>query len=127
MSGAALLKKLETNLEGIRGRLTPDALMSKLTWFQVGGPADVLFQPADEDDLALFLKQLPEDIPVMVVGVGSNLLVRDGGVDGVVIRLSAKGFGMAEDLGDNRIMAGAAIPDKRLAAKALELGRSTCD
>lgn len=122
MSGAALLKKLEPNLEGIRGRLTPDALMSKLTWFQVGGPADVLFQPADEDDLALFLQQLPEDIPVMVVGVGSNLLVRDGGVDGVVIRLSAKGFGMAEEAGDNRIMAGAAIPDKRLAAKALELG-----
>ena len=122
MSGEALLKKLSPNLEGVRGRLTPDALMSKLTWFQVGGPADILFQPADEDDLTLFLRQLPDDIPVTVVGVGSNLLVRDGGLEGVVIRLSAKGFGMAEDIGDNRIMAGAAIPDKRLAAKALELG-----
>ena len=122
MSGEALLKKLETNLEGVRGRLTPDALMSKLTWFQVGGPADILFQPADEEDLALFLNRLPEEIPVMVVGVGSNLLVRDGGVEGVVIRLSAKGFGMAEDLGNNRLLAGAAIPDKRLSAKALELG-----
>ena len=122
MSGEALLKKLETNLEGVRGRLTPDALMSKLTWFQVGGPADILFQPADEEDLAFFLSRLPQEIPVMVVGVGSNLLVRDGGVEGVVIRLSAKGFGMAEDLGKNRILAGAAIPDKRLAAKALELG-----
>lgn len=122
MSGQALLKKLEPKLKGIKGRFTPDALMSKLTWFQVGGPADILFQPADEDDLALFLKQLPDEIPVMVVGVGSNLLVRDGGVEGVVIRLSAKGFGMAEDISDNRIMAGAAIPDKRLAAKALELG-----
>jgi len=122
MSGEALLKKLSPNLEGVRGRLTPDALMSKLTWFQVGGPADILFQPADEDDLTLFLRQLPDDIPVLVVGVGSNLLVRDGGLEGVVIRLSAKGFGMAEDIGDNRIMAGAAIPDKRLAAKALELG-----
>lgn len=122
MSGAALLENLKPRLEGVRGRLTPDALMSKLTWFQVGGPADILFQPADEDDLALFLKQLPEEIPVMVVGVGSNLLVRDGGIEGVVVRLSAKGFGMAEELGDNRILAGSAIPDKRLAAKALELG-----
>ncbi len=120
MSGAALLKKLENNLEGVRGRLTPDALMSKLTWFQVGGPADILFQPLNEDDLALFLSKLPEDIPVMVVGVGSNLLVRDGGIKGVVIRLSAKGFGMAEELDNNRLLAGAAIPDKRLAAKALE-------
>ncbi len=122
MSGEALLKKLEGNLEGVRGRITADALMSKLTWFQVGGPADILFQPADEEDLALFLKQLPEDVPVLVVGVGSNLLVRDGGLEGVVIRLSAKGFGMVEDLGNNRLLAGAAIPDKRLAAKALELG-----
>lgn len=122
MSGEALLKKLEANLEGVRGRLTPDALMSKLTWFQVGGPADILFQPADEDDLALFLKQLPQEIPVMIVGVGSNLLVRDGGLDGVVIRLSAKGFGQVEDLSNNRLIAGAATPDKRLAAKALELG-----
>lgn len=122
MSGEALLKKLEANLEGVRGRLTPDAFMSKLTWFQVGGPADILFQPADEDDLALFLKQLPQEIPVMIVGVGSNLLVRDGGLDGVVIRLSAKGFGQVEDLSNNRLIAGAATPDKRLAAKALELG-----
>ena len=122
MSGELLLKKLEANLEGVRGRLTPDALMSKFTWFQVGGPADILFQPADEDDLALFLKQLPQEIPVIVVGVGSNLLVRDGGLEGVVIRLSAKGFGQVEDLGNNRLLAGAAIPDKRLAAKALELG-----
>jgi len=122
MSGKTLLKKLGKELEGVRGRLTPDAIMSKFTWFQVGGPADILFQPADEDDLALFLKNLPEDIPVMVVGVGSNLLVRDGGIEGVVIRLSAKGFGMVEDMGDNRLLAGAAIPDKRLAARALETG-----
>ena len=122
MSGEVLLKKLEANLEGVRGRLTPDAMMSKLTWFQVGGPADILFQPADEEDLSLFLDRLPQEIPVMVVGVGSNLLVRDGGLEGVVVRLSAKGFGMVEDLGDNRLLAGAAIPDNRLAAKALEVG-----
>lgn len=122
MSGEVLLKKLEGNFEGIRGRITPDAMMSKLTWFQVGGPADILFQPADESDLAEFLRKLPEEIPVTVVGVGSNLLIRDGGIEGVVIRLSAKGFGHVEAAGENRIEAGAAIPDKKLAARALELG-----
>ena len=122
MSGEALLKSLEGNLKDIRGRLTADADMSKLTWFQVGGPADILFQPADDEDLALFLNRLPEEIPVMVVGVGSNLLVRDGGLDGVVIRLSAKGFGQAEQVSDTQLLAGAAIPDKRLAAKAFEAG-----
>ncbi len=122
MSGVALLKSLDGTLEDVRGRITADADMSKLTWFQVGGPADILFQPADEEDLSLFLSQLPQEIPVLVVGVGSNLLVRDGGLEGVVIRLSAKGFGMAEAIGDNRLLAGAAIPDKRLAAKALEEG-----
>ncbi len=122
MSGAELLKKLERNLEDVRGRLLPDEPMSKYTWFQVGGPADILFQPADEEDLALFLNRLPEDIPVMVVGVGSNLLVRDGGIEGVVIRLSAKGFGQVEQVSDTRMMSGAAVPDKMLAKKALEAG-----
>ena len=68
MSGAILLKKLSDKLTGVRGRLTADANMAKLTWFQVGGPADILFQPADEEDLALFLSQLPPEIPVMVGG-----------------------------------------------------------
>ncbi len=122
MSGETLLKKLESNLEGVRGRLTPDAPMSRFTWFQVGGPADILFQPADEDDLSHFLARLPEEIPVMVVGVGSNLLVRDGGIEGVVIRLSAKGFGSVEQVSDTRLVSGAAVPDKRLAGKALEAG-----
>jgi UDP-N-acetylmuramate dehydrogenase len=122
MSGAALLNRLEGNLQGIRGRLLPDEPMSKYTWFRVGGPADILFQPADEEDLSLFLKNLPQEVPVMVVGVGSNLLVRDGGIEGVVIRLSAKGFGQAEQVSDTQLKAGAAIPDKRLAAKALECG-----
>ena len=122
MNGEKLLKQLEGNFAGIRGRLTPDASMAKITWFQVGGPADILFQPADEEDLALFLQNLPSDIPVMVVGVGSNLLVRDGGIEGVVIRLSARGFGAVEKIGDNRLRAGAAVPDKKLAAAALEAG-----
>ncbi len=120
MNGETLLKKLQGKFTGIRGRIIPDASMAKLTWFQVGGPADLLFQPRDEDDLALFLKNLPEEIPVMVVGVGSNLLVRDGGIDGVVVRLSARGFGSAELIGGNQIRAGAALPDKKLAATALE-------
>ncbi|TFF19723.1 UDP-N-acetylmuramate dehydrogenase [Jiella endophytica] len=117
-----LLDRLGERLSGIRGRLTPDAAMAKLTWFQVGGPADLFFQPADEEDLALFLERLPEEIPVLTVGVGSNLLVRDGGIEGVVIRLSAKGFGSTEQLSDNRLRAGAALPDKRLAAAALDAG-----
>lgn len=122
MTGAGLLQKLDGNFTGIRGRLTADALMSKITWFQVGGPADILFQPADEEDLSLFLNQLPEEVPVMVVGMGSNLLVRDGGLEGVVIRLSARGFGQVEAIGDNCLRAGAAVPDKKTAAVAFEAG-----
>ena len=122
MSGMALLERLGDRLDGIRGRLTPDAPMSKITWFQVGGPADLLFSPADEDDLAGFLKALPEDVPVLVVGMGSNLLIRDGGVDGVVIRLGGKGFGGIERQGEKQLLVGAAVPDKRVAAAALEAG-----
>src|SRR5690606_11161380 len=100
----------------------PDAPMDAITWFRAGGPADLLFQPADEEDLANLLKALPQDVPVTVVGVGSNLLVREAGIRGVVIRLSAKGFGQVEALPGNRIRAGAAAPDKRVAAAALEAG-----
>ncbi|MCO5065395.1 MAG: UDP-N-acetylmuramate dehydrogenase [Rhizobiaceae bacterium] len=120
--GQDLLARLGDLLSGIRGRLTPDAEMDKITWFRAGGMADLLFQPADEDDLAAFLKAVPADLPLTVVGVGSNLLVREGGVRGVVIRLSAKGFGEAERLSETRIRAGAACPDKRVAALALESG-----
>ena len=106
---------------GIRGRLTPDAEIAPFTWFRVGGRAELLFQPADADDLALFLARLDPAIPVHVMGVGSNLLVRDGGIGGVVIRLSAKGFGQASREGDT-IRAGTALPDKRLAACARDEG-----
>ncbi len=122
MTTNSLMNRLGDRFADIRGRITSDASMAKITWFRVGGPAELLFQPADEDDLSAFLKALPRDIPVTVVGIGSNLLVRDGGIDGVVIRLSAKGFGAAEAIGDNRIRAGAAVPDKRVAAVALEAG-----
>jgi UDP-N-acetylmuramate dehydrogenase len=122
IDGEALLARLQGDMGAIRGRLTPNAPMDKITWFRVGGLAELLFQPADVEDLAAFLRILPGDIPLLVVGIGSNLLVRDGGIPGVVIRLSAKGFGNVDRVSDTRLEAGAATPDKRLAAAALEAG-----
>ncbi|MDG4874773.1 UDP-N-acetylmuramate dehydrogenase [Mesorhizobium sp. WSM4935] len=122
MRGQDLIDKLGDKLSGLRGRVTPNAEMDKITWFRAGGLAEALFQPADEEDLAAFLRAVPEEIPVMVVGVGSNLLVRDGGISGFVVRLSAKGFGEAEATGPTTIKAGAATPDKRVAAVAYEAG-----
>jgi len=121
-SGETLLKKLDGKLSGLRGRLTPDTGMDKITWFRAGGPAQVLFQPADEEDLSNFLMAVPEEIPILVVGIGSNLLVRDGGVPGFVVRLSAKGFGEVERVSETQLRAGTATPDKRVAAAALEAG-----
>ncbi|MGN6145639.1 MAG: UDP-N-acetylmuramate dehydrogenase [Mesorhizobium sp.] len=120
--GEKLLASLGDRLATLRGRITPNAEMDKITWFRAGGLGDALFQPADEDDLAAFLKAVPEHIPLTIVGIGSNLLVRDGGIEGFVVRLSAKGFGEAEVVSPTRIRAGAALPDKRLAAAALEAG-----
>ncbi|MDT6938994.1 UDP-N-acetylmuramate dehydrogenase [Brucella pseudogrignonensis] len=119
-SGEALLKKLDGRLSGLRGKMMPDTGMDKITWFRAGGLAQVLFQPADEEDLALFLQAVPEEIPLLVVGIGSNLLVRDGGIPGFVVRLSAKGFGSVEQVSETRLRAGTATPDKRVAAAALE-------
>jgi len=122
VDGAALLAELGDSMKDIRGRLTPDAPMDRVTWFRAGGLAELMFQPHDVDDLATFLKALPDDVPLTVVGVGSNLLVRDGGIKGVVLRLSAKGFGDVELAGENRIRAGAICPDKNIAAMALDHG-----
>lgn len=122
VDGDALMERLGPHLPEVRGRLKPNAPMSAITWFRTGGPAELLFQPADGDDLAAFLAALPAEVPVIVVGVGSNLLVRDGGIKGVVVRLPARGFGFIEVLEGHRIRAGAAVPDKRLAAAALEAG-----
>lgn len=118
----ALVQQLQDSMPELRGRLQGDADLSKLTWFRVGGPAEVLFQPADENDLGYFLQELPVDVPVLVIGVGSNLLIRDGGVSGVVIRLSAKGFGQIEQVTETRLRAGCAVLDKKLASAALEAG-----
>ncbi len=119
-NGEKLLEKLKSGLDGIRGRVTPDALMSKVTWFQVGGPADVLFQPADVDDLADFLKALHPDMPVFPMGVGSNLIVRDGGLRAVVIRMG-RGFNGIEIEG-NQVTAGVAALDGHVARKAAQAG-----
>lgn len=122
MSFPDLLEIYPDLAEGIRGKLTANQLLSAVTWFRVGGPAQLMFQPADEEDLAAFLKKLPRDVPVLPVGLGSNLLIRDGGLQGVTIRLSARGFGAIEEIGDNRLRAGAAVPDKRLAEAAAKAG-----
>src|SRR5438105_1583641 len=101
----------------LRGRLLANQSLAELTWFRVGGPAQVLFTPADEDDLAYFLGRLPHELPVYVVGVGSNLIVRDGGISGVVIRLAPRAFGETSAAGDI-VSAGAAALDKRVAETA---------
>ena len=104
----------------VRGTLTPDRPLDGLTWLRVGGPADWLFQPADADDLADFLAALPGAVPVFVMGVGSNLIVRDGGVRGVVVRLG-RGFN-AITVDGGRVTAGAAALDAHVARKAAEAG-----
>ena len=107
-------------MDGIRGRLTANRPLSDLTWLRVGGPADYLFQPADTDDLALFLSQLDPDVTVFPMGVGSNLIVRDGGLRAVVIRLG-RGFNSIEIEGDC-VVAGAAALDAHVARKAADAG-----
>ncbi|HEY9233595.1 MULTISPECIES: UDP-N-acetylmuramate dehydrogenase [Phenylobacterium] len=109
------------NLPAVRGRILKDEALAPFTWFRVGGPADVLFLPEDEDDLVTFLKGLDENVPILPLGVGSNTLVRDGGVEGVVIRLG-KAFGKVEPRGESRIYAGAATLDAVLAREAAKAG-----
>ena len=108
---------LTSAMPDLRGRLLANESLAPLTWFRVGGPAQLLFTPADADDLAYFLSKLPSDIPVTVIGVGSNLIVRDGGIAGAVIRLSPRGFGQVTTEGD-LVTAGTAALDKRVAEAA---------
>lgn len=105
----------------VRGTLTANRPMADLTWLRVGGPADWLFQPADEADLASFLSQLPADVPVFPMGVGSNLIVRDGGLRAVVIRLGRGFNGIRVE--DDRVIAGAAALDAHVARRAADAGR----
>lgn len=122
-SAQTLADDLKAALPELRGRLSAGAKLGDITWFRVGGPAEVLFTPADEADLAYFLKTIPAEVPVFTIGLGSNLLVRDGGVKGVVIRLG-RGFGEIKVEGGNRLRVGTAVPDVKVARAAAEAGIS---
>lgn len=110
-------EKIINRLPEVRGRITEDADLGKQTWFRVGGTADILFKPQDIEDLQHFLKNLPDDIPVTVLGVASNLIIRDGGIRGVTIRL-LKDFTNVEALEGHLIHAGAGATDKNVAMVA---------
>jgi len=114
-----LVADLKARMPALRGRLMANQSLAELTWFRVGGPAQVLFMPEDEADLVDFLAHLPAEIPVVVIGLGSNLIVRDGGVPGVVIRLG-RGFGEVKVEDGSRIRAGTAAPDVKVSRVAQE-------
>jgi UDP-N-acetylmuramate dehydrogenase len=114
-----LSTRLAAQMPELRGRLLGNVRLADLTWFRVGGPAEVLFSPADAADLAYFLAHLPTSLPTFVLGLGSNLLLRDGGVPGVVIRLG-RGFGQIGIEAEQRIRVGAAVPDVKLARAAAD-------
>jgi UDP-N-acetylmuramate dehydrogenase len=116
-----LVQSVKSKLPQLRGRLLANEPLAPLTWFRVGGPAQALFMPEDESDLACLLTGLPRDIPVTVIGLGSNLIVRDGGVEGVVIRLG-RGFNETRIETGNRVRSGTAVPDLRVAKAAQEAG-----
>jgi UDP-N-acetylmuramate dehydrogenase len=120
MSFPDIAAELKQQMPKLRGRLLPNQSLADLTWFRVGGPAQILFMPEDEGDLAYFLTNLPLNIAVTVIGLGSNLIVRDGGVPGVVIRLG-RGFNDVTVEGA-RIRAGAAVPDVKVARAAQDVG-----
>ncbi len=121
MTAASLAcDRLIERLPRVRGRYTENASLAAITWFRVGGPAEVMFRPADADDLAVFLAARPGDVPVTVLGVGSNVLVRDGGIPGVVVRLGRAFAGIAFE--DDEIEAGAAALDGTVARVACEAG-----
>jgi UDP-N-acetylmuramate dehydrogenase len=111
---------LRTKMPALRGRLLVNQSLAELIWFRVGGPAQVLFMPEDEKDLSYLLANLPDDVPVTTIGLGSNLIVRDGGIAGVVVRLG-RGFNDVAVEG-MRIRAGAAVPDVKVARTAQEAG-----
>jgi UDP-N-acetylmuramate dehydrogenase len=116
-----IVPALKSKLPQLRGRLLANEPLAPLTWFRVGGPAQALFMPEDEGDLAYLLANLPRDIPVTAIGLGSNLIVRDGGVAGVVVRLG-RGFSETKIEAGNRVRSGSAVPDLRVAKAAQEAG-----
>lgn len=111
------------HLPVVRGRLLWDEPLAPFTWFRVGGPAEVLFLPADDADLSAFLRDLPNDVPVTLLGVGSNVIVRDGGIEGVVVRAAGRAFGQIEVDQDNGwVIAGAGALDSAVAKAAARAG-----
>ncbi len=116
----SLVRHLAHAMPALRGRLEADVPLASLTWFKTGGPAEALFEPADEADLAYFLSCCESSIPILTIGSGSNLLIRDGGVDGIVVRLG-KAFAAVSVEGHD-IVAGAATPDVKLASAAAQAG-----
>ncbi len=114
------IESLLQSFPHVAGRLVAHASMARLSWFRTGGNADILFEPADEQDLLKVLRRLPGDVPITVIGVGSNLLVRDGGIEGLVIRLG-RGFGEICTRG-NVVSAGAGAMDVHVAKAAADKG-----
>jgi UDP-N-acetylmuramate dehydrogenase len=121
MSFPDVIPDLKANLPQLRGRLLANQPLGEFTWFRVGGPAQTFFMPQDEDDLAYFLRNLPAEIAVTVIGAGSNLIVRDGGVPGVVIRLG-RGFNETKIEDGHRVAAGTAMLDVMVARAAQAAG-----
>ena len=121
MSFPDIVADLKARMPELRGRLLANQSLAELTWFRVGGPAQVFYIPEDENDLAYFLRNLPTEIPVYVIGAGSNLIVRDGGVPGVIIRLG-RGFNEVKIEDGQGIRAGAAMLDVKVAREAQKAG-----
>ncbi len=121
MSFADILDDIAALVPDLRGRLRANENLAAITWFRVGGPAQLFFSPKDEEDLAYFLTNIPKDLPVTVIGLGSNLIIRDGGIEGVVIRLG-RGFGDMEVPEPQHLRVGTIVPDVRLAMRAADEG-----
>ncbi len=122
MSFPDIVGEIRALAPDLRGRLSANAPLAEATWFRVGGPAQALFSPADEEDLAYLLGALPPDVPVTTIGLGSNLIVRDGGIGGVVVRLGGRAFNAIEVADGCRVVAGAAAPDQFVAKAAAAAG-----
>jgi UDP-N-acetylmuramate dehydrogenase len=116
---------MDTFFKNIRGKVETNYILSKITWFQVGGPCTYFFRPKDEDDLSCFLNQKPKELNVFIVGAGSNILVRDGGIEGCVIKLS-NAFGKI-DIQNDQVIVGAAVLDRTLALTLGEKGLSNLE
>ena len=121
MSFPDIVPDLKARMPELRGRLLANQPLGEFTWFRVGGPAQAFFMPDDENDLAYFLRNLPTEIPVTVIGAGSNLIVRDGGVTGAVIRLG-RGFNEVKVEEEHRITVGTAMLDVMVARAAQPAG-----